>query len=56
MRKITGSLFQSLDGVLQASGGPEEVTTQNIGRVRTCNLARSRLAEETAWSEEYRQL
>src|SRR3954471_15028389 len=24
MRKITGSLFQSLDGVIQAPGGPEE--------------------------------
>ena len=24
MRKIIGSLFQSLDGVIQAPGGPEE--------------------------------
>ena len=27
MRKITGSLFQSLDGVIQAPGGPEEDRT-----------------------------
>jgi dihydrofolate reductase len=27
MRKITGSLFQSLDGVIQAPGGPEEDQT-----------------------------
>jgi dihydrofolate reductase len=27
MRKVVGSLFQSLDGVIQAPGGPEEDTT-----------------------------
>ena len=27
MSKITGSLFQSLDGVIQAPGGPEEDQT-----------------------------
>ena len=27
MRRITGSLFQSLDGVIQAPGGPEEDQT-----------------------------
>ena len=27
MRKIIGSLFQSLDGVIQAPGGPEEDQT-----------------------------
>jgi DNA-binding transcriptional ArsR family regulator len=32
------------------------VTTQKIGRVRTCKLGVSRLAEETAWIEEYRRL
>jgi DNA-binding transcriptional ArsR family regulator len=32
------------------------VTTQKVGRVRTCKLGRSRLAEETAWIEEYRRL
>ncbi len=32
------------------------VTTQKVGRVRTCKLGRSRLAEETAWIEDYRRL
>ena len=40
-------------GVLEQAG---LVTTQKIGRVRTCKLGRSRLAEETAWIEEYRRL
>jgi DNA-binding transcriptional ArsR family regulator len=32
------------------------VTTEKIGRVRTCRLGRSRLEEEAAWLENYRQL
>src|SRR6195256_6832052 len=32
------------------------VTTEKIGRVRTCKLGPRRLAEETAWIERYRQL
>jgi DNA-binding transcriptional ArsR family regulator len=32
------------------------VTTQKVGRVRTCNLGPRRLAEEAAWIERYRQL
>jgi DNA-binding transcriptional ArsR family regulator len=32
------------------------VTTQKVGRVRTCKLGLSRLADETAWIEEYRRL
>jgi DNA-binding transcriptional ArsR family regulator len=32
------------------------VTTEKVGRVRTCKLGLSRLAEETAWIEEYRRL
>ena len=40
-------------GVLEQAG---LVTTQKIGRVRTCKLGRSRLAEEAAWIEEYRRL
>jgi DNA-binding transcriptional ArsR family regulator len=40
-------------GVLEQAG---LVTTEKIGRVRTCKLGRSRLAEETAWIEEYRRL
>jgi len=32
------------------------VTTQKVGRVRTCKLGPLRLEEETAWIERYRQL
>lgn len=32
------------------------VTTQKVGRVRTCRLGPRRLAEESAWIESYRQL
>src|SRR6187200_2052319 len=32
------------------------VTTQKVGRVRTCKLGPRRLAEETAWIEQYRKL
>ncbi len=40
-------------GVLEQAG---LVTTQKVGRVRTCTLGRSRLAEEIAWIEDYRRL
>src|SRR6185312_7285385 len=40
-------------GVLEQAG---LVTTQKIGRVRTCKLGRRRLEEEAAWIEKYRQL
>src|SRR6185437_5507786 len=40
-------------GVLERAG---LVTTQKIGRVRTCRLGLSRLEEEAAWIENYRQL
>ena len=32
------------------------VTTEKVGRVRTCSLSRRRLEEETEWIERYRQL
>jgi len=32
------------------------VTTEKVGRVRTCKLVTRRLEEETAWLERYRQL
>ncbi|MBL8631031.1 MAG: helix-turn-helix transcriptional regulator [Rhodospirillaceae bacterium] len=32
------------------------VTTQKVGRVRTCKLGQRRLEEEAAWIEKYRQL
>ena len=40
-------------GVLEQAG---LVTTQKVGRVRTCKLGRRRLGEEAAWIERYRQL
>jgi len=32
------------------------VTTEKVGRVRTCKLGARRLERETAWLEQYRQL
>jgi len=40
-------------GVLEQAG---LVTTEKVGRVRTCKLGRRRLEEETAWLERYCQL
>lgn len=40
-------------GVLELAG---LVTTQKVGRVRTCTLGQRRLEEEAAWIEAYRQM
>jgi len=40
-------------GVLEQAG---LVTTEKVGRVRTCRLGRHRLEQEAAWIERYRQL
>jgi len=40
-------------GVLEQAG---LVTTEKVGRVRTCSLGTIRLEQETAWLESYRQL
>ena len=40
-------------GVLEQAG---LVTTEKVGRVRTCKLGLHRLEEEAAWIESYRQL
>ena len=40
-------------GVLEHAGF---VTTEKVGRVRTCKLGLRRLEEEAAWIEGYRQL
>lgn len=40
-------------GVLERAG---LVTTEKVGRVRTCKLGLRRLEEETAWIEWYRRL
>jgi DNA-binding transcriptional ArsR family regulator len=40
-------------GILEQAG---LVTTEKVGRVRTCKLGLRRLEEETAWLEAYRKL
>ena len=40
-------------GVLEQAG---LVTTEKVGRVRTCTLGLRRLEQEAAWIERYRQL
>jgi DNA-binding transcriptional ArsR family regulator len=40
-------------GILQQAG---LVTTEKVGRVRTCRLGPRRLADEAAWIEEYHRL
>src|SRR4029078_8112721 len=40
-------------GVLEQAG---LVTTEKVGRVRTCKLGRRRLEQEGAWIERYRLL
>ena len=40
-------------GVLEQAG---LVTTEKVGRVRTCKLGPGQLQDETAWLERYRQL
>src|SRR5690349_24810393 len=40
-------------GVLEQAG---LVTTEKVGRVRTCRLGERRLQAEAAWIERYRQL
>jgi DNA-binding transcriptional ArsR family regulator len=40
-------------GVLEQAG---LVTTEKVGRVRTCRLGASRLEQEAAWIERYRKL
>jgi DNA-binding transcriptional ArsR family regulator len=40
-------------GVLEQAG---LITTEKVGRVRTCKLGPRRLEEETAWIEKYRRL
>ncbi|HVY25808.1 MAG TPA: metalloregulator ArsR/SmtB family transcription factor [Polyangiaceae bacterium] len=40
-------------GVLEQAG---LVTTEKVGRVRTCRLGPRRLEEEMAWLERYREL
>ena len=57
--ELADRFHMTLTGMKKHVGILEEVglvTTRKIGRVRTCTLGLSRLAEETGWIEAYRQL
>ena len=56
---LAGKFHMTLTGMKKHVGVLEEaglVTTEKIGRVRTCTLGPRRLEEEMAWLERYRQL
>src|SRR6187455_1611067 len=57
--ELAGKFDMTLTGMKKHVGVLEQaglVTTEKIGRVRTCSLGRRRLEEEAAWIERYRQL
>ena len=57
--ELADTFHMTLTGMKKHVGLLEQaglVTTQKVGRVRTCKLGLDRLAEETAWIEEYRRL
>jgi DNA-binding transcriptional ArsR family regulator len=56
---LAGQFHMTLTGMRKHVGVLEQaglVTTEKVGRVRTCRLGPRRLEEETAWIERYRQL
>jgi DNA-binding transcriptional ArsR family regulator len=56
---LAGAFHMTLTGMKKHVGVLEQaglVTTEKVGRVRTCKLGPLRLEEETAWIESYRQL
>src|SRR6478752_4431920 len=56
---LAGKFNMTLTGMKKHVGVLEQaglVTTEKVGRVRTCKLGARRLEEETAWLEGYRQL
>jgi DNA-binding transcriptional ArsR family regulator len=56
---LAGKFHMTLTGMKKHVGVLEQaglVTTEKVGRVRTCKLGPRRLEEETAWIERYRQL
>jgi DNA-binding transcriptional ArsR family regulator len=56
--ELAGKFHMTLTGMKKHVGVLEQaglVTTQKIGRVRTCRLGPRRLEEETAWLEQYRR-
>jgi DNA-binding transcriptional ArsR family regulator len=56
---LAGRFHMTLTGIKKHVGVLERaglVTTEKVGRVRTCKLGLRRLDEEVAWIERYRQL
>ena len=56
---LAGKFHMTLTGMKKHVGVLEQaglVTTQKVGRVRTCRLGLRRLEEEAAWIERHRQL
>ena len=56
---LAGKFRMTLTGMKKHVGVLEQaglVTTEKVGRVRTCKLGRRRLEEEAGWIERYRQL
>lgn len=56
---LAGRFHMTLTGMKKHVGVLEQaglVTTEKVGRVRTCRLGPGRLAEEAAWIERYRRL
>jgi DNA-binding transcriptional ArsR family regulator len=57
--ELADKFHMTLTGMKKHVGVLEQarlVTTEKIGRVRTCKLGLRRLEEEAAWIEKYRQL
>jgi DNA-binding transcriptional ArsR family regulator len=56
---LAGRFHMTLAGMMKHVGVLEQaelVTTEKVGRVRTCKLGARRLEAETAWLERHRQL
>jgi len=56
---LAGKFHMTLTGMKKHVDVLEQaglVTTEKVGRVRTCKLGRRRLDEEAAWIERHRQL
>src|SRR5579859_2041017 len=56
---LAGKFHMTLTGMKKHVGVLEQaglVTTEKVGRVRTCRLGLRRLEEEAAWIERYRQV
>jgi DNA-binding transcriptional ArsR family regulator len=57
--ELADKFHMTLAGMMKHVGILEQaelVTTEKVGRVRTCKLGARRLEEETAWLEQHRQL